>query len=76
MISPDHLPLVKYDHSRKTLLRGDAEQYYTQEDARKVASEIDAYNDDLPDVEYVEDQIEKVVQKYSEDTVSAYDSFN
>ena len=75
-ISSDNLPKVKYDHSRKISHQGDSEQFYSQEYIRNIAQEIERYNDNLPDIEYKEDQIEKIVQEYNDDQITAYYSFN
>ena len=76
IISPNHIPTVKYDHSRKQISQSETEQFYTQEDIKDIAIDIEQYNERLPPSFPKEDKLEKIVQQYDEEVLSAFDSYN
>ena len=76
IISSDHIPVVKYDHSRKVHTHVDTEQFFSQEEIRTIQADIVRYNNNLPSTEVKDDEIDRIVHNYDHDTLSPFDSYN
>ena len=75
-VSKDYIPAVKYFHGKKHHSKTDVEVFFSQEDIREIANEIEEYNRKLPKKEEYYDKIEAVVSKYTNDPITAFDSYN